>query len=123
MALDEENGVSRREREETSKLEPETSKGFGITIENLTSENVRRYRIPDAVRGALVTDVDAGSPAAEDGLRPGDVLVKVDGVIVASAVEAQRELTRVPSGGTAKLIISRTTRAGTQQIFLTVTKQ
>ena len=69
-------------------------------------------------RGAVVTDVEQGSPAARAGMQPGDVIVRVGRQEVETAADAQRELARIPSGGTAFL---RVVRAG-QETFVTVTK-
>jgi len=73
----------------------------------------------------VITDVDSGSPAADAALAPGDVIVRVGSTPVTSAVEAQRELNRVPAGGTALIRIVRRdqgTSKGYREIFLTVTK-
>ena len=66
----------------------------------------------------MIADVEQGSPAARGGLRPGDVIVRVGREPVATAADAQRELGRVPSGGTAFL---RIVRDG-QETFMSVTK-
>jgi serine protease Do len=98
--------------------EPATTRGFGMTVENVTPELARRMRI-EVERGAVITDVEQGSPAARFGLRPGDVIVRVGSAPITSAADAQRELGRVPAGGSALILI---VRQG-QQIFLTVTKE
>ena len=111
-------------RDRTS-LEPEQNKGFGMTLENVPAELIRRMRLPDGTRGAVITDVDDGSPAADFGLRPGDIIFRVGSTVVTSAVDAQRELNRVPAGGTALLRIIRrdtNTNKGYREVFLTVTK-
>jgi serine protease Do len=98
--------------------EPATTRGFGMTIENVTPELARRMRL-ELEGGAVVTDVEQDSPAGRRGLRPGDVIVRVGSVTITTAADAQRELNRVPSGGTA---LMRIVRQG-QEIFLTVTKE
>jgi serine protease Do len=96
----------------------ETSSGFGITLQNVTPEIARRLRLENQ-RGAVVTDIEQGSPAARAGIQPGDVIVRVGRQPVESAAEAQRELARVASGGTAFLRVLR----GGQETFVTVTKE
>ena len=96
----------------------ETSSGFGITLQNVTPDIARRLRLEDR-RGAVITDVEQGSPAARAGLQPGDVIVRVGRQTVETAAEAQRELARIPSGGTAFLRVVR----GGQETFVTVTKE
>jgi serine protease Do len=125
LDLEAEAGESRRQRNDRTSLEPEQNKGFGMTLENVPAELSRRMRLPDTTRGAVITDVDSGSPAADDGLNPGDIIVRVGSTPVTSAVEAQRELNRVPAGGTALLRVIRVDRSsskGYREIFLTVTK-
>jgi serine protease Do len=125
LDLEAENGGgNRRERDRTS-LEPEQNKGFGLTLENIPPEVARRLRLPDTIRGAVITDVDSGSPAADAALAPGDVIVRVGSTPVTTAADAQRELSRVPAGGTALIrIVRRDTGSskGYSEIFLTVTK-
>jgi serine protease Do len=96
----------------------ETSTGFGITLQNVTPEIARRLRLENR-SGAVITEIEQGSPAARAGLQPGDVIVRVGRQAVESAGEAQRELARITSGGTAFLRIIR----GGQETFVTVTKE
>jgi serine protease Do len=96
----------------------ETSSGFGITLQNVTPEIARRLRLENR-SGAVITDIEQGSPAARAGLQPGDVIVRVGRQAVESAGDAQRELARIASGGTAFLRIIR----GGQETFVTVTKE
>jgi serine protease Do len=96
----------------------ETSSGFGITLQNVTPEIARRLRLEDR-RGAVITEVEQGGSAARAGLQPGDVIVRVGRATVESATEAQRELARIASGGTAFLRVIR----GGQETFVTVTKE
>jgi serine protease Do len=96
----------------------ETSSGFGITLQNVTPDIARRLRL-EGRRGAVVTDIEQGSPAARAGMQPGDVIVRVGRQPVETAAEAQRELARITSGGTAFLRVVR----GGQETFVTVTKE
>ena len=92
--------------------------GFGMTLSNITPDIARRLRLDTGMQGAVITDVDQGSPAANYGLRPGDVILEVNRVKVTSAAEAQRELAKVASGRSAALLIF----SGGQQRFIIVKK-
>jgi serine protease Do len=97
----------------------ETTSGFGITLGNITPELAQRLRLNRNVSGAVIVSVDPGSTAARAGLAEGDVIVRVGRENVANAVDASRELGRVPSGGTAFL---RVLRNG-QETFVSVAKE
>jgi serine protease Do len=112
--------VARNSRNNDSDSDPveETTSGFGMTVSNLTPDMARRMRLDEA-RGAVIVDVEQGSPAARAGLQPGDVIRRVGRTTVESAAAAQRELARVPSKGTAFLLVTR----NGEDTFVTVNKE
>jgi serine protease Do len=117
LDLEAETNSARNGREPDGPVQ-ETSSSFGITLQNITPEIARRLRMENR-RGAVVTEVEQGSPAARAGMQPGDVIVRVGQQAVETAADAQRELARIPSGGTAFLRVVR----GGQETFVTVTKE
>jgi serine protease Do len=117
LDLESESSVSARSRERDETAQS-TSTGFGLRLQNISPADARELKL-DNTRGALIADVEQGSPAARQGLRPGDVIVRVGRVPIESAADAQRELGRVPSRGTAFL---RVVRDG-QETFISVTKE
>ena len=50
----------------------------GVALENLTPQLSRQLGIPSNVTGVIVAEVDPASPAAEAGLRRGDVIQRVN---------------------------------------------
>jgi serine protease Do len=109
---------SRGEPEADAEAEEAMTSGFGMTLGNVTPDVARRLRLETGTRGAVVTDVDPGSPAARAGLAAGDVILRVNRRPVTNSSEASRELAKVDSGGTAFLLVLR----NGQETFLTVTK-
>jgi len=62
----------------------------GITLNDLSPEARRAFRITDAaLKGVVITEVDPASPAARAGLRPGDVLMEVNRKTVANVRDFQ----------------------------------
>ena len=64
----------------------------GLSVTDLTPEVARTLGLPSGLQSAVVTDVVPGSPAAEAGLRPGDVIQEVNRKPVRSAQEFAREV-------------------------------
>ena len=75
----------------------ETTPKLGLALARLDDGIRSEMDLPDAIEGAVVTDVLPGSPAAEKGLRQGDVIIEADNQTVtepktvADAVEAAVE--------------------------------
>jgi serine protease Do len=113
LDLEAEAGPTEQESEAT-----ETA-GFGITLEDVTADIARRLRLPRASQGALVADVEPGSPAANAGLRRFDVITQVNGEAVASSADATRRLQAVQSGRLARMLVVR----GGQELFLSIRKE
>ena len=85
----------------------ETSEGFGVTLQDLTPQMTRSLRVPADTVGAVVVDVRRGSTAETGDLRPGDVILSINRVDVASAREATAALNAIESGRTAFLLVQR----------------
>lgn len=85
-----------------------TSKGkarWGIGLSDMTPDVREQLELPSNVKGAVVTNVQPGSPADNAGLSRGDVIVEVDRHQVNSAADVQRELGGVPQGKDALVLV------------------
>ena len=96
----------------------QTGAGFGLTLQDLTAQIARRLQLPAGQAGAVITDVDQDSGSAAVGIRPGDVIMQVNGAKVSTAAEAGRELQKVQSGRLARLLLWR----DGAQLFVTAKK-
>jgi serine protease Do len=103
----------------TETQQEEAGSGFGITLGPLGADMARRLQVPPGTRGVLVTDVDPTSSAARSGVRPGDVILKVNGQLVQSVSDASRVLQSIRSGGAARMLLWK---AG-QETFVVVTRE
>jgi serine protease Do len=66
----------------------DTLQGVGVT--DIDSQAREQYHIPDNIKGALVTQVEPDSAAAEAGLKAGDVIMEINRHRVTSAEDAVR---------------------------------
>jgi serine protease Do len=62
---------------------------LGLTLSRITPDVRQQFEIPDSVKGVVVTDVDAGGPAAAQGIQPGDVIEQVAQKDVSTPREVQ----------------------------------
>jgi serine protease Do len=67
----------------------------GVSVENLTPEKARQFRLPADTTGVVITDVDPNSDAAAAGLRPGLVILEVARQPVANVNEFNAALQKL----------------------------
>jgi serine protease Do len=79
---------------------------LGVTIQELTPELARSFRIPDAA-GVLVTGVEKDSPAGRAGLQAGDVIRVYNKEVIDDATELPRLVAATEPGSPAQLEIWR----------------
>jgi serine protease Do len=82
---------------------------LGLEVENLDPNLARQFGLRDH-RGVVVVHVDSGSPAAEAGLRSGDMILEVGGTVVSTAKEYHQALAKVKKGQIARFLIKRSGR-------------
>ncbi len=58
-------------------------------------------------RGAYISEVEAGSPAEKAGLKPGDIMVELNGEVIASADDLMKGLDAFGEGDTVKVTVWR----------------
>ncbi|MDX1484549.1 MAG: Do family serine endopeptidase [Alphaproteobacteria bacterium] len=86
-------------------------RAFGMALSDVSPRAREKLGLKGKVTGALVTDVRRGSPAAEEGIRPGDVIVSVGKEKVSSAAQAAKALASASRFG-GKPILLRINRGG-----------
>ena len=79
---------------------------MGIGISDVTPENAKFFHVENN-EGAVVTQVEDGSPAAKAGLKVGDVITELDGSKVTDASELQIQVGQKQPGTAIKLSVLR----------------
>lgn len=79
---------------------------LGVTIQGLDAELAQNFGL-DKPSGALVANVEAGSPAEKGGLQPGDVVTAVNGQKVDSSADLPRIIGEQKPGTTVRLSVWR----------------
>ncbi len=79
---------------------------LGVTIQGLDAELAQNFGL-DKPSGALVANVEAGSPAEKGGLQPGDVVTAVNGQKVDNSADLPRIIGEQKPGTTVRLSVWR----------------
>lgn len=79
---------------------------LGVSIQAMTHQLAEQFGM-SAREGVLVNSVLEGSPAAEAGMKVGDVIVEFAGKAVSEPRELQMAVEQVPAGSEQKLIVVR----------------
>jgi serine protease Do len=89
----------------TPKAETKLSR-LGFALAPLDQQSRAKYKLADGVKGVVITDVDPDSPAGENDVRAGDVIVQVQNDAVTTPDEVSRHIEAdVKSGRKAVLLL------------------
>ena len=78
---------------------------WGIGLADLTPELREQLQAPTDLHGAVIQQVQPGSPADNAGLQSGDVIVEVDRKPAQNAADVQKALSSVPKGQDALVLV------------------
>jgi serine protease Do len=105
--------VGELQEQEVVASAPQEPAKLGMAVQNVTPEMAESLGLSRA-RGVVITAVQPQSPAAEAGLRRGDVILEINRKAIDSAAEVQKLLTQVKPGENLLFLISR----GGNNLFL-----
>ncbi|PYJ63936.1 MAG: peptidase S1 [Verrucomicrobia bacterium] len=96
-------------------------RGFlGVGIKDLTPELARQFNVPDTTSGALVTQLEDRSAAAEAGVQSGDVIIELNGTPVKDRRNLQLMVGRLSPGDKVSL---KVLRDGKEKTFTVALKE
>jgi serine protease Do len=78
---------------------------WGLNLGDLNSDMRDQLQAPAAVHGAVIEDVQPGSPADNAGLQRGDIIVEVNRHAVSSASEVAQALSNIPKDQDALVLV------------------
>ncbi|WP_437359570.1 DegQ family serine endoprotease [Inquilinus limosus] len=84
---------------------PQELTALGLTLSPITDALKKQYSLADDQKGVVVTEIAGGSPAAEKGLKPGDVIVEVGQAEVANPADVAKKVTEAREGGRKSVLL------------------
>jgi len=106
--------IEELKEEETAERGTGTAEDLGITVQTLTPDLAENLGVDRSLKGVVVTQVEPGGPAADAGLRRGDVILEVNRQPVKDADAYKKAL---KAGGKGKSVLFLV-RRGDNTIFL-----
>jgi serine protease Do len=84
---------------------PPSVDALGLKVTKLTPDLAKQYALPEGAKGVVITEVPQNSPAAAQGLRPGDLVVAVGHEPVTSPEEVQKKAAAARKVGRQNLLV------------------
>ncbi|MFL6255419.1 MAG: DegQ family serine endoprotease [Pyrinomonadaceae bacterium] len=109
-------GAARGDEEGGGSEEGEVGGKLGVTVTPLTPELASRLRLPADKQGLVVTEVDPTGPAADAGLRQGDLIEQAN----REPVHSPEELRAAVEGAGERPVLLLVTRGNDGSTFITV---
>jgi serine protease Do len=116
--LDGKEVASRSGKDSNAKAE-ETLKG--VTVGDINARSREQLRLPDELKGAVVTSIDESSAAYDAGLREGDVILEINRKPVKNAEEAVESSAKVNDD--RSLLLRVWSRGGTRYLVVNEEKE
>ena len=106
------------ERETRVKVSEEEMGYMGITMQDVSEQVIQMYGMP---KGVFVYAVEEGSPAAQAGIKRGDIIVKFDRSKVFSYTDIQENMQYYKAGETINITVKRASGGEYESIDITLT--
>jgi serine protease Do len=90
---------------------PPSVEALGLKLTKLTPELRKQFSLPEGAKGVVITEIPQNSPAAAQGLRPGDLVVALGHERVGAVEELQQKLAAAKKNG-HKNVLVRVEREG-----------
>ncbi len=71
---------------------PVVKKVLGLEVAAISDDLRKKFKLKDTVKGVVITSVDRNSPAADKGLKPGQVIVEVGQEPVSAPADLQKRV-------------------------------
>ena len=88
---------------------------LGLEVQNLNPALAQQFRLRDT-QGVVVVQVEPGTPAADANIRPGDLILEVNGAVINTAKEYREAVDKVKKDSVARFLVKRMGRT----LYLTV---
>ena len=93
--------------EEQARVAPKEETSWGMAVQELTPQLAQQLGLEPGASGVVISDIEDGSPAAEAGLQPGDLISEVNRTAIKNLTDYQQAIKQVKNGENLLLLIKR----------------
>jgi serine protease Do len=97
---------------------PPSVDALGLKFMKVTPELRKQYSLPETAKGVVITEVPQNSPAAAQGLRPGDLLIALGHEPVSALEDLQQKIAAAKKNGHKNLLLRVEREGNTRFIAL-----
>jgi serine protease Do len=92
--------------EKDSEAVSEAKPNLGMTVEEISPELAKNFGLSET-SGLIVVQVEEGSPAAESGIKPGDIILELDQVPMKELAQFEKKIETYKAGDTILVLLKR----------------
>ncbi|OYV54467.1 MAG: protease, partial [Legionella sp. 21-45-4] len=96
---------------------------MGVFVQHLTPELAQAMHLSDNFQGALIAQVNEGSPAEIAGLKAGDIITQINATKITQATQVRTTISLLRVGSDAKITVNRHGKSITLNAIVTDVKK
>ena len=110
--------AERKDMQEEASAGSQATEQFGMTVQEVTPEIAKYFALSEKT-GVIITDMKAGGPADDAGLKPRDIILKINNIDISGLKEYNAVLAAGDKGDALLILIRR----GKANFFVTLKKE
>ena len=95
---------------------------LGLRLSSITAKLKSKYSLGKDLKGVVVTKVTESGPAAEKGIRPGDVIVEISQQEVTEPADIEKKVAEAEKAGRKSVLLLLEGRGGLRFVAIRITK-
>ena len=95
---------------------------LGLQLSSITAKLKSKYSLGKDLKGVVVTKVTESGPAAEKGIRPGDVIVEISQQEVTEPADIEKKVAEAEKAGRKSVLLLLEGRGGLRFVAIRITK-
>ena len=95
---------------------------LGLQLSSITAKLKSKYSLGKDLKGVVVTKVTESGPAAEKGIRPGDVIVEISQQEVTEPADIEKKVAEAEKAGRKSVLLLLEGQGGLRFVAIRITK-